>query len=499
MGTSNRDTMKQWCLAVLFIYIKRSEALSLETRLSQLENRVGNLESAFDDFEPKFAARYNLNRTCTTPDVINGEAICKYKTCKFGSCSKKLNIGDECTVVCNPGFIASPTKDVTHCKDDGGWTVELKCEIPLLLISGGNVGNGNSGDSTVEALSLYPSHGCNIKIPDMPKKEGHHRRMNNLLYISPQKVLACNGITGEAKASCDIWSSGNNTWKSHSFPNLGTEIVESDCNRGSDRSSFFNYRMKCPDIRKKGRYAAQAQHVAGETLVLGGMVYDKEGHQPTATLRILTRQYLSSSRGFSDAWRYGDDMVVGRSFFCSVNIKEKGILSIGGLSKTANGNRLERSVEFKKIDRIGYPEDTSLQTHSTFSDMEYPRSGHACAVLPGDDIKVLVSGGFKAFNGGASTDGEIYNWSRNVWNKAGDMNAARVGHALVTVGSKVFAVGGEYRTGHDIMDTIEEYDVRSNSWKIIETKMKKPRSNFGFTLVPHSLFPGCSITDPLTE
>jgi len=192
-------------------------------------------------------------------------------------------------------------------------------------------------------------------------------------------------------------------------------------------------------------------------------------------------------------------MVVGRSFFCSVSIKEKGILSIGGLSKTANGNRLESSVEFKKIERKGYPEDTSLQTHSAFPDMEYPRSGHACAVLPGDDVKVLVSGGTKAFNGGASTDGEVYDWSKNAWNKAGDMNTARFGHALVTVGSKVFAVGGEYRTGHDIMDTIEEYDVRSNSWKIIETKLKKPRSNFGFTLVPHSLFPGCSITDPLTE
>ena len=62
------------------------------------------------------------------------------------------------------GFIGTPGKDVTLCKEDGGWTMDLQCEIPLVLLSGGTVDANNGGDSGVELLSLYPSKGCGCRI-----------------------------------------------------------------------------------------------------------------------------------------------------------------------------------------------------------------------------------------------------------------------------------------------------------------------------------------------
>ena len=79
------------------------------------------------------------------------------------------------------------------------------------------------------------------------------------------------------------------------------------------------------------------------------------------------------------------------------------------------------------------------------------------------------------------------------------MNEARFGHAVVAVGGKIFAIGGDDRNPSKILDTIEEYDLDKDSWKIINTNLNKPRSNFGFTLVPHSIFPGCVVSAPLEE
>ena len=73
------------------------------------------------------------------------------------------------------------------------------------------------------------------------------------------------------------------------------------------------------------------------------------------------------------------------------------------------------------------------------------------------------------------------------------MKTCRFRHALVTVGGKIFAVGGDGKNPHNILDTIEEYDVASNSWRIMRKKLNKPRANFGYTLVPHSIFDGCVI------
>ena len=53
--------------------------------------------------------------------------------------------------------------------------------------------------------------------------------------------------------------------------------------------------------------------------------------------------------------------------------------------------------------------------------------------------------------------------------------------------------------GKEVGSTVEEYDVEKNSWKILKKTLKRPRANFGFTLVPHSIFTGCTVSRPLIE
>ena len=78
----------------------------------------------------------------------------------------------------------------------------------------------NGGDSGVELLSLYPSKGCDMHIPDMPLAAGSDRRFHN---------LACNGMTNKNESSCDMWSVGNNTWKHHTNPNKADPDDEKVC------------------------------------------------------------------------------------------------------------------------------------------------------------------------------------------------------------------------------------------------------------------------------
>ena len=91
------------------------------------------------------------------------------------------------------------------------------------------------------------------------------------------------------------------------------------------------------------------------------------------------------------------------------------------------------------------------------------------------------------------TSSEVFSVRDNTWRPVGDMAEARFGHAIVKIGDRVLAVGGS-RLHPDIMtDTMEEYE-ETNGWRLLEhVKMKIPRANFGYTLVPHSLFPGCTV------
>jgi len=447
-------------------------------------DRMAALEKRMDALELLCTARCGLERHCLVPSVQNGKA----------ECPEKMPPGSKCSVKCNTGFIATPGKDTTTCKKDGFWTQDLQCEIPLVLVSGGTIDQTNKGDSSVEALSFYPSTGCEVTIPDMPGADGAHRTLHNLVYMPSDRVLACNGMTSKEEASCHVWDAKKNKWKHHSYPNKGNEFGSTCDWNPNDYDCKKNYE------RKKGRYAAEAMHVGGDgfnggTYIWGGMVYDKNGHEPTSSIRSVL-EFGSDSAFLADYWRDSGSLDKKRAFFCSANVLNGGILSIGGLGRNKTGNTVEKSVEFKQVP---FGSIAHLKKISKFSDMTTPRSGHACTEVPVSNFTVIVTGGTTGFGQPAMASAEIFDWSTNSWKTVASMNSARFGHAVVAVGGKVFAIGGDDRNPNNVLATIEEYDPNRNSWNVIETKMKKPRTNFGVTLVPHSIFSGCAITNPLHE
>ena len=163
--------------------------------------------------------------------------------------------------------------------------MELECEIPLLLISGGTVGPSNTGSSGVEVVSVYPSTGCDVTIPDMPMQEGSHRSLHNLLFVYPQTLLACNGLISQEEATCDALNLKDlHTWAHHSFPNERKHNSMADfyCGDGYGRRTYKELCAKEDQLkieRKKGVYAAQTVRLGKQSIIAGGMVFDNKGHK----------------------------------------------------------------------------------------------------------------------------------------------------------------------------------------------------------------------------
>ena len=74
------------------------------------------------------------------------------------------------------------------------------------------------------------------------------------------------------------------------------------------------------------------------------------------------------------------------------------------------------------------------------------------------------------------------------------MKQTRFGHALVKVGDHVVAVGGSKLHPDVMTDSIEEWD-QDMGWNVLSMKLAYPRANFGYSLVPHSIFDGCKLSE----
>merc|ERR1712142_1164689 len=235
-------------------------------------DRIAALERRMDALELLCVARAGMERHCLVPDVLNGKA----------NCPKKMPPGSSCSVWCNTGYLPTPGKDTTECKDDGFWTRDMECEIPLVIISGGLVDQG-SGDSSVEVVSLYPSKGCDKKLAPMPLADGVNRTLHNMFYLPRSgRIMACNGLTDKHMASCDALTLKTNIWEQNSsYPNRGSSGDMGICSW-----SDFDCSDRHPNP-EKGHYAAQGAIIDGKAFVLGGMVYDKKGHDPVNTIRSL--------------------------------------------------------------------------------------------------------------------------------------------------------------------------------------------------------------------
>ena len=71
------------------------------------------------------------------------------------------------------------------------------------------------------------------------------------------------------------------------------------------------------------------------------------------------------------------------------------------------------------------------------------------------------------------------------WRTVGEMTTARWEFQLVTVNNRVVALGG---TDGDTLDTVEELDMREETWRRLDgVRMKTPRRGFGATVMERRL------------
>lgn len=455
------------------------------------------IDSKLENFEDLMVSRYGLVRRCLPPHVKNGIPLCK-KDRNSRVYETDLAPGSICKVICNVGYISTPGREWTRCLDGGVWEVKMNCEIPLVIVSGGFVDSERTADSSVEVISLYNSSGCDISIPDMPVHDNEIRTLHNLLYSpkDPRGVLACNGITKNPLATCDFWGPDTDVWKSnHSYPNVGGLMSRLMRQISKDHEKLKDYQLGKDETdhpeRTLSRYAASALNVDEKMYIAGGMVNTKKEHVVVASVRRFNR----------DSWdhhkhgRYPKttrNMETRRSFFCTVPIYDIGFVAIGGFS----GEKMETSGEFVKT--------SEHWKHSSYSksgkhfgtsilDMPETRSGLGCTGILMDDLNILVSGGTNDEESLALNSTLMYSVEYGHWIQVGEMNQPRFGHALVTVGDKVAAIGGNERRPDEVTASIEEYNSVNRTWSYMNLQMKKPRTNFGFTLVPHSIFEGCKI------
>ena len=131
--------------------------------------------------------------------------------------------------------------------------------------------------------------------------------------------------------------------------------------------------------------------------------------------------------------------------------------------------------------------DMSDQTVQEVGSLRFARAKHACAIIESpsaDDSSqksILVTGGVL----GSSTDkDEMFDLTRRTSETMDSMNIPRYNHQMVTLGQKVFAMGGVTQTEHTVKD-IEVFDASSKSWSLhSSTLLSKSTDDLAVTELP---------------
>lgn len=478
-------------LSFYFILVMSTSSLvrahqSCEDKVARLEARVEKLEQILENLEDRWVERYGLIRRCEHPVVDNGSAVCET--------SKKMKPGTKCSVICNPGYIASPGHRSTECVNLGrSWSNPLKCEVPLVVIAGGQVAD-DMVDNSIEVLDLENDKTCSHNIADMPTSGGKSRNLHSLIYnpSNKEELLVCNGVSDEPLATCDSWSMKNATgaWKRHSYPNKGDEdeqvlgfleqmVYKNNVQLGmTGLSKPSRRRAPINPDRKKGRYASEALTINDKPVIIGGMIYKGNDHGTTKTVR----RYLYSgdwSRANGDC----QDMILERAFFCSIKVHEAGIINIGGFSD---------SKILSNVTVRGCGPNFPTNARIKFPNLPTPLSGHSCSMLPDeDDVNIIVAGGSRNQLDDARSSSYLYRTATKKWEQIGNINLPRFGSRMVTVGSSTYILGGKERNPELYLDSIELFDKQSKTWKVVQRRLNKPRAHFGIALVPRSALPQC--------
>ena len=77
--------------------------------------------------------------------------------------------------------------------------------------------------------------------------------------------------------------------------------------------------------------------------------------------------------------------------------------------------------------------------------------------------KIYVTGGRDGLQHMSSVD--CYDPDTNTWSRLPDMNIARVGHSLVSLHGRLYAIGGYG------VDSVEVFDPDNNTWTLLKQKV----------------------------
>ena len=105
-------------------------------------------------------------------------------------------------------------------------------------------------------------------------------------------------------------------------------------------------------------------------------------------------------------------------------------------------------------------------------------------------MKIVIAGGYSLSGSTTLRSTEIVDIERRTIQYAGDLNTARSNFhilSITTAGSeRTFALGGH--DGSSIyLDTVEELDVDTMTWKTTPAKLEEKRQWFGAVALPRSL------------
>jgi hypothetical protein len=106
--------------------------------------------------------------------------------------------------------------------------------------------------------------------------------------------------------------------------------------------------------------------------------------------------------------------------------------------------------------------------------------------LPGKKKVLIVS----TMPGADETRADIYDTASNTWSQTGSTLYPRAGSSLVTLGTRVFVMGGNWSPSPiTLSTTVEEYNVQLGTWSLAKSSMISGRKNFDVMPLPAALFP----------
>ena len=108
------------------------------------------------------------------------------------------------------------------------------------------------------------------------------------------------------------------------------------------------------------------------------------------------------------------------------------------------------------------------------TDMPTKRYGPGVAAL---DNKIYVTVGQENIGSQTMSSVDCYDTDTNTWSKMANMNIARVGHSLVSLHGRLYAIGGSG------VDSVEVFDPDNNTWTLLQHNLDGKVAGAGAGLI----------------